>query len=89
MSVRTAEHPRPTHFILHLSDTHFIGEDGLLYGAIDAEAHLAQLLAELEASNARPEAIVFTGDLADKGDPRAYVKLRAMVEPVAARLGLN
>ena len=87
MPVRTAEYPRPDHFILHLSDTHFIGDDGLLYGAVDAEAHLAQLLAELESSKARPEAIVFTGDLADKGDPRAYEKLRAMVEPVAARLG--
>ncbi|KQO06447.1 3',5'-cyclic-nucleotide phosphodiesterase [Agreia sp. Leaf244] len=87
MSVRTAEYARPDHFILHLSDTHFIGGDGLLYGAVDAEAHLAQLLDELESSKARPEAIVFTGDLADKGDPRAYEKLRAMVEPVAARLG--
>jgi Icc protein len=87
MTVRTAEHPRPNHFVLHLSDTHFIGDDGLLYGAIDAEAHLAQLLVELEASGARPEAIVFTGDLTDKGDPRAYEKLRSMVEPVAARLG--
>lgn len=87
MTVRTSEHPRPNHFLLHLSDTHFVGEDALLYDAVDAEAHLTQLLAELEASKNRPEAIIFTGDLADKGDPRAYDKLRRLVEPVAERLG--
>jgi Icc protein len=87
MNLRTAEHRRPGHFLLHLSDTHFVGEDGLLYGSVDSEGHLTQLLAELEGSAARPEAIVFTGDLADRGDPRAYEKLRALVEPVAARLG--
>ena len=87
MTVRTSEHARPNHFLVHLSDTHFVGGGALLYDAVDAEAHLAQLLAELEASEGRPEAIIFTGDLADKGDPRAYEKLRALVEPVAERLG--
>ncbi len=92
MSIRTAEtriaeYPRPDHFLLHLSDTHLLGGGGRLYGTIDAEDHLRQLLAELEASNGRPEAIVFTGDLADRGEPDAYDRLRAMVEPVARRLG--
>ena len=31
--------------------------------------------------------IVFTGDLADRGEPEAYRQLRAMVEPVAQRMG--
>jgi len=86
MSLRTAEYPRPDHFILHLSDTHFVTE-GDLYGAVDSERLLQQLFDELEASGGRPEAIVFTGDLADKGDAAAYAKLRAIVEPAAARLG--
>jgi 3',5'-cyclic AMP phosphodiesterase CpdA len=34
-----------------------------------------------------PQAIVVTGDLADRGEPEAYAQLRAMVEPVAARMG--
>ncbi|PJJ61470.1 phosphodiesterase [Compostimonas suwonensis] len=84
---RTAEYPRPDHFLLHLSDTHLIPGDELLYGAVDAEAHLRGLVEEIEASNARPEAIVVTGDLADKGDPRAYVKLRGILEPAAERMG--
>lgn len=86
MSLRTAEYPRPDHFILHLSDTHFVA-DGDLYGSVDSERHLVQLFDELEASGARPEAIVFTGDLADTGDADAYRRLRAVVDPAAARLG--
>ena len=84
MTTRTAEYPRPDHFLLHLSDTHLLGGGSRLYGSVDAEDHLRQLLEELEASEGRPEAIVFTGDLADRGEPDAYERLRRMVEPVAA-----
>ncbi|TFD05479.1 MULTISPECIES: phosphodiesterase [unclassified Cryobacterium] len=87
MSIRTAEYPRPDHFLLHLSDTHLLAGGSKLYGSVNAEAHLAELFAEVEASRARPEAIVFTGDLADKGEPGAYELLREIVEPAAARLG--
>ncbi len=83
----TAQYPRPDHFILHFSDTHFLGGSEPLYGLVDSESRLRQLFDELERSGARPEALVFTGDLADKGDPDAYTKLRAIVEPAAGRLG--
>jgi 3',5'-cyclic AMP phosphodiesterase CpdA len=82
-----AEYPRPDHFLLHLSDTHLLGGDRRLYDSVDAADHLQQLLEEVEASDGRPEAIVLTGDLADRGEPEAYERLRRMVEPVAARLG--
>jgi len=87
VSIRTAEYPRPDHFLLHLSDTHLLAGGSRLYGSVDAEWHLRQLLDELMASEGRPEAIVITGDLADRGEPDAYDRLRRMVEPVAARLG--
>ncbi|MDM8084581.1 phosphodiesterase [Cellulomonas cellasea] len=86
MSHRVAEHPRPHHVLWHLSDLHLVG-DGPLYGAVDATARLRQVLAEAEASGIRPDAIVVTGDLADKGEPDAYATLRALMDPVAARLG--
>ncbi|WP_111721525.1 phosphodiesterase [Homoserinimonas sp. OAct 916] len=86
MSTYTAQYPRPKHFLLHLSDTHLIAGDELLYDTVDADGHLRRLFDEFESSGSRPEAIVFTGDLADKGDPRAYGKLRTIVEPVAERL---
>ena len=84
--IRTAEYPRPSHFVLHLSDTHLVDDD-LLYGAVDSEATLRQIFTEIEASHARPDALVFTGDLTDRGQPGAYEKLRGIVEPVAASLG--
>ena len=87
MTGYTAQHPRPDHFILHLSDTHFVAGGDPLYGTVDAEGKLRELFSELEASGSRPEAIVFTGDLADKGEADAYAKLRAIVDPAAHRLG--
>ncbi|MEW9872200.1 phosphodiesterase [Arthrobacter sp. HS15c] len=82
-----AEHPRPRHFLLHLSDPHMMGGPDPLYGAVDSEARLIQLFEEVRASGARPEAVIFTGDLADQGDPDAYAKLRAIVEPACEDMG--
>jgi 3',5'-cyclic AMP phosphodiesterase CpdA len=83
---RTAEYPRPDHFLVHVSDTHLVG-DGDLYGSVRSADHLCRLLADIEASHGRPEALIFTGDLADRGEPEAYRRLRAIVEPAAERLG--
>lgn len=85
--LRAAEHPRPDYVLLHISDTHLVGGDGPLYGDVDADGRLGELLGQLNHSGVRPDAIVFTGDLADKGEPAAYLKLRNMVEPFAADLG--
>ncbi|WP_378148755.1 phosphodiesterase [Cnuibacter sp. UC19_7] len=85
--MRTAEYPRPNHFLLHISDTHLLARRGKLYDRVDSTGYLEQLFDELEASGGRPEAIVFTGDLADRGEPDAYDRLRAIVEPAARRLG--
>lgn len=84
---RVAEHPRPDHVLFHFSDTHLIAADADLYGDVDAEERLRALLGAAEAGGIRPTAIVFTGDLADRGEPGAYDRLRALVEPVAARIG--
>lgn len=80
------QYDRPEHFLLHVSDTHFVGQ-GRLFGKVDVEAHLTALLQQFENNHARPEAIIFTGDLADKGDPAAYRRLRAIVEPIALQIG--
>jgi 3',5'-cyclic-AMP phosphodiesterase len=85
--LRAAEHPRPDYILLHISDTHLIGGDGSLYGAVNADGLLGELLEQLGQSGLRPDAIIFTGDLADKGEPEAYRRLRAVVEPFAAELG--
>lgn len=84
--LRAAEYPRPDYILLHISDTHLIS-DGSLYGAVDPDGRLGELLEQLIHSGIRPDAIVFTGDLADAGEPEAYRKLRKVVEPFAAALG--
>lgn len=87
MESRSSEYPRPDHFLLHISDTHLLAPGGRLYDSVDSERHLAEVMAAVEASGGRPEAIVFTGDLADHGEPAAYERIRAIVDPVAERLG--
>jgi len=85
--IQLGQHPPPVHTIAHISDTHFLAGGALLYGSVETEENLRQALGQLERSGIRPEALVFTGDLADLGEPDAYQRLRAIVEPAAARLG--
>jgi Icc protein len=79
------QHPHPGHVIAHLSDPHLLTR--LQYGAIDTEAHLERALERLGRITPRPQALVFTGDLADLGEPKAYARLREIVEPAAAAWG--
>jgi 3',5'-cyclic AMP phosphodiesterase CpdA len=85
--IQLGQYAPPTHTIAHVSDTHFLGGRRPLYGAVDTDGHLARALEQLERSGRRPEAIVITGDLADLGEPDAYQRLKAQVEPVAERMG--
>jgi 3',5'-cyclic AMP phosphodiesterase CpdA len=85
--IRAGEYPRPDHFLLHLSDTHLLAGGARLYDRVDSQRHLRELFDQIEESDGRPEAIIFTGDLADRGEPEAYDRLREIVEPVAERLG--
>ena len=45
------------------------------------------MLERLARIDPAPQALVFTGDLADLGEPDAYRQLRALVEPLAERIG--
>lgn len=77
----------PRHVVAHLSDPHLIGGGGLHYGVIDNVANLRRSLERLAAVRPAPQALVFTGDLADQAEPDAYATLRSIVEPVAAEMG--
>lgn len=85
--IQLGQYPAASHVIAHVSDTHLLAGGRPLYGKVNTIDHLAQALAQLERSIAQPEAIVFTGDLADLGEPDAYERLLSVVEPVAARMG--
>ncbi|WP_284979169.1 phosphodiesterase [Arthrobacter sp. fls2-241-R2A-200] len=87
MELIEAEHPKPGHVLLHLSDLHLVGGPNELHGSVDSAARLQEICDQIVASRIRPEAIVFTGDLADKGETEAYLRLRTMIEPVCRSLG--
>ncbi|MEV7826016.1 phosphodiesterase [Microbacterium enclense] len=86
-SVQFGQHAPAARVILHLSDTHLLGGDRLLGERYDTARHLRRTLRAAEATGVRPDAVVFTGDLTDLGEPEAYRALRAEVEPWAERLG--
>jgi 3',5'-cyclic AMP phosphodiesterase CpdA len=73
--------------ILHLSDTHLLAGNRPLAGRYDTGGNLERTLEAVERLDLRPDALVFTGDLTDLGEPEAYAALRDAVDPVAERLG--
>jgi len=85
--VQFGQYPAPSHVVAHLSDPHLLADGVRQYGVIDTEEGLRVALTRISRLDHPPQALVFTGDLADKGEPAAYARLREIVEPAAADLG--
>jgi 3',5'-cyclic-AMP phosphodiesterase len=85
--VQYGQYPAPRFSIAHLSDTHLLSPGIKQYGAILPDAGLELALERVSRLDPLPQALVFTGDLADKAQPDAYARLRELVEPFAAGLG--
>ena len=83
-TVQFGQYPQPDHVVAHLSDPHLLAAGAKQYGVVDTEAGLELALARLARLDPPPQALVFTGDLADKAEPEAYARLREIVEPAAA-----
>lgn len=79
--------PPPTHVVAHVSDTHLLAGDARQYDAIDTVTRFVLALERVSRMDPPPQALVFTGDLADLGEPEAYRTLRELVEPLAERVG--
>ncbi|KQQ00940.1 hypothetical protein ASG06_15240 [Rathayibacter sp. Leaf185] len=71
----------------HLSDTHFLGEGAPLYGRVDTVARLAQAVERLVERGGALDAIVVTGDVADRGEEDAYRRVRVALDPLGERFG--
>ncbi|MGN7976742.1 phosphodiesterase [Microbacterium sp. 22195] len=80
-------HQPPSHTIIHLSDPHFVAGGARHSGGADSDGNLAHTLETIRRVDQHPSAIVVTGDLTDFGEPDAYRRIRAAIEPVAAELG--
>ena len=85
--MRAPEYAAPDRVLLHISDTHLRAPGSRLFDRLDGAERLGRALEAIEASGHSPDAVVFTRDLTDLGEPGAYADLRALVEPFAARLG--
>lgn len=85
--VQMGQHPRPSHVIAHISDIHALADGNPLFGRVDTMRHLSIALEQLEASGVQLDAIVFTGDVADRGEADAYRRVREVVAPAARRMG--
>jgi len=73
--------------IVQISDVHIAGT-GDPHPSLDTEEALVQILGAVEKAGDRPDLLLFTGDLADKGEPNAYRRFLAAVEPFAERMGV-
>jgi Icc protein len=78
--------PQRRHCLLQISDVH-ISAGGQRWPRIDQLANLERLLALVQVSGLRPEALVLTGDLADDGDGSSYRMLKERLQPFADDVG--
>jgi Icc protein len=85
--VQYGQYPAPRFTIAHLSDVHLLGRGVKQYGVVAPEEGLVLALERLSRLDPVPQALVFTGDLADKAEPECYTRLRELVEPAAAAMG--
>ncbi len=66
--------------IAQLSDLH-VRPEGMLYqGVTDSNAQLAAAIAHANALDPRPDVVLLTGDLVEKGTAPEYAKLRALLD---------
>lgn len=72
--------PAPTHVLVHVSDTHLLA-DGAQLHAIDTLGNTRRAFERLVWSGIRPDAIVHTGDIADRGESDAYRRMRELIAP--------
>lgn len=61
--------------VLHISDFHLRGDGRPSFRVVDTAACLETTVRHLKGLRQRPDCMVVTGDLADSGDERAYLRL--------------
>ncbi len=86
-AVQMGQHASASHVVVHLSDTHFLAGAARLHDRVDTDRTVRRAMEQLERSGIRPDAMVITGDIADRGEADAYRRVRGMVEESATRLG--
>src|ERR1043165_1827272 len=70
--------------ICQLSDLHVRPPGELAYRRVDTAAYLRRCVAHIAALDPSPDAVVVTGDIADRGAPEQYAHALALLAPIAA-----
>src|SRR5258708_25537872 len=65
--------------IVHLSDPHVRPEGVLYQGVVDSNAMFVAAIAHVNALDPRPDLVLLSGDLVDKGEPAEYAMLRRLL----------
>lgn len=81
------QHPNPDYTILHISDLHHLAGDERLFGVVDTDRALALSIDGIAREVETADAVVVTGDVADRAQPAAYDRAARQLEPLADRLG--
>ena len=68
--------------ICQLSDLHVRPPGQLAYGRVDTADYLRRCVSHVLAHSPRPDVLVITGDLTDRGLPEEYDHLAAMLAPL-------
>jgi 3',5'-cyclic AMP phosphodiesterase CpdA len=69
----------PTMLIAQISDTHVRPQGQLYHGVADSNRMLAQAIAHLHGLDRRPDLVLLTGDVVDKGHADEYAMARALL----------
>jgi 3',5'-cyclic-AMP phosphodiesterase len=85
MAPDTFPEPAERLVVVQLSDLHITAE-GNLNGLVDTLETVRIILDSLEETP--PDALLLTGDVADRGEPGAYQRLRPLLEGFAQRTGV-
>jgi Icc protein len=78
--------PIATHRVGHVSDSHFTAS-GIMHGVVRPAATYSGALAALEGSGIPLDALVHTGDVADLGEPDAYLAAATVTRETTQRTG--
>jgi Icc protein len=62
---------------------HVKAEGELLYGRIDTPSFLERAVAHVNALDPRPDIVLATGDLVERGKPEEYAHLKRLLAPLA------
>jgi len=71
--------------LAQITDLHVMPKGQLAYDKVDTAAMLRDAVAHLNRLVPQPDAVIITGDLADRGEPTAYEHLREILAELEAR----